>query len=161
MPRPSVLDRLLRIPARLAVAAIRRVKARKGGQNAGAHAIALTESNRIVLVRLRYAPGWRLPGGGRHPDEDPCRAAIRELEEEIGLTCYSEAAPARAGAPPDGPGPPSSLICVRGVRYRPRWSLEVERAEDFALDALPDRLSPLHRRWIAQALGLNGSVAAD
>ena len=31
----------------------------------GAHALALTPERRIVLVKLRYAPGWRLPGGGR------------------------------------------------------------------------------------------------
>ena len=31
----------------------------------GAHAVALTPEGTVVLVRLWYAPGWRLPGGGR------------------------------------------------------------------------------------------------
>jgi hypothetical protein len=35
----------------------------------GAHAIALTPKRRIVLVKLRYAPGWRVPGGGRKANE--------------------------------------------------------------------------------------------
>jgi len=30
----------------------------------GAHALALTPERKLILVRLRYAPGWRLPGGG-------------------------------------------------------------------------------------------------
>jgi len=30
----------------------------------GAHAVALTPARKIVLLRLWYAPGWRLPGGG-------------------------------------------------------------------------------------------------
>ena len=28
----------------------------------GAHALALTPERKIVLVKLRYAAGWRLPG---------------------------------------------------------------------------------------------------
>ena len=56
----------------------------------GAHAIALTPQGRLVLVRLWYAPGWRLPGGGRGADEPPADAAVRELEEEIGMTAHSE-----------------------------------------------------------------------
>jgi hypothetical protein len=30
----------------------------------GAHAIALTPERKLVLVKLRYASGWRVPGGG-------------------------------------------------------------------------------------------------
>ena len=50
----------------------------------GAHALALTPERKIVLVKLRYAPGWRLPGGGRGEHEDPRDAVLRELREEIG-----------------------------------------------------------------------------
>ena len=45
----------------------------------------------MILVKLRYAPGWRLPGGGRADDEDPCEAALRELREEIGMTAHGKA----------------------------------------------------------------------
>src|SRR5689334_3215370 len=54
----------------------------------GAHALALTPERKVVLVKLRYAPGWRLPGGGRAWDEDPRDAVLRELREEIGLTAH-------------------------------------------------------------------------
>ena len=33
----------------------------------GAHALALTPERKLILVKLRYASGWRLPGGGRAP----------------------------------------------------------------------------------------------
>ena len=54
----------------------------------GAHALALTPDRKAILVKLRYAPGWRLPGGGRREDEDPRDAVLRELREEIGLTTH-------------------------------------------------------------------------
>src|SRR5262247_3437991 len=56
----------------------------------GAHALALTPGSKAILVRLRYAPGWRLPGGGRSEDEDPHDAVLRELREEIGMTSHGE-----------------------------------------------------------------------
>ena len=54
----------------------------------GAHALALTPDDKVILVKLRYAPGWRLPGGGRGEHEDPRDAVLRELREEIGLTSH-------------------------------------------------------------------------
>src|SRR4051812_909246 len=54
----------------------------------GAHALALTPEGKIILVKLRYARGWRLPGGGRSADEDPRHAVLRELREEIGMTAH-------------------------------------------------------------------------
>ena len=54
----------------------------------GAHAFALTTERQVVLVKLRYAPGWRLPGGGREAGEDPRAAVLRELREEIGMTSH-------------------------------------------------------------------------
>src|SRR3954453_5276526 len=85
----------------------------------GAHALALTPERRIVLVKLRYAPGWRLPGGGMQPGEDPRTAVLRELREEIGMTGCGAMAEVRVGGDP--------LVLVRDVRYTPRrWSWEVE-----------------------------------
>src|SRR5207245_6702869 len=56
----------------------------------GAHALALTPERKLVLVKLRYAPGWRLPGGGRKASEDAISAALRELREEIGMTAHGD-----------------------------------------------------------------------
>ena len=54
----------------------------------GAHAIALTPNGRLILVKLWYAPGWRMPGGGRDAAEPAADAALRELREEIGMTSH-------------------------------------------------------------------------
>ncbi len=40
---------------------------------------------RILLVKHRYNPGWRLPGGGVDRGEPPQNAILRELAEEVGL----------------------------------------------------------------------------
>ena len=116
----------------------------------GAHAIALTPANRIILVKLRYAPGWRVPGGGRPAREDPVEAALRELREEIGMTAHGEARRAREFEEShDFKRDTASLVVVRGVEYcPPRWSWEVERVCESDLDSLPGDLSPVTARWI-------------
>lgn len=114
----------------------------------GVHALPLTPEGRLVLVKLRYAPGWRLPGGGRSPDEDPRDAALRELREEIGLTSYGEVLQAEV----QQDGETGSLFIVRDVRYRALpWSWEVERVCEVGLDSLPADMSPRARRWIEAA----------
>lgn len=51
----------------------------------GTNAIVELANGKVVLVRHRYMPGLCFPGGGVLPGEAPADAAIRELEEEIGL----------------------------------------------------------------------------
>lgn len=115
----------------------------------GAHALALTPQGKLILVRLRYAPGWRLPGGGRHPDEPPLDAALRELREEIGMTSHGEAKAARdVEESVYSKRDTASLVIVRDVRYRQRWSWEVEKVREVRLDALPADISPTSRAWI-------------
>ncbi|CAH2600336.1 NUDIX domain-containing protein [Rhodovastum atsumiense] len=53
--------------------------------------VALWHEGRLLAVRLSYRPGLNLPGGGVHRGEDPCAAACRELEEELGLVLPAEA----------------------------------------------------------------------
>ena len=42
----------------------------------------------------------------------------------------------------------ASLLIVEDVRYRPRWSWEVEQVGEFALDNLPADTSASTLRWI-------------
>ena len=118
----------------------------------GAHALPLTPEGRIVLVRLRYAPGWRLPGGRRGRDEDPKDAALRELREEIGLKSHGEVTYACDLEEPMGRRRDCmSLVLVRDVIYAPRrWSLEVEAVREATLDALLEDMAPVAERWIAR-----------
>ncbi|MGI8705577.1 MAG: NUDIX domain-containing protein [Sphingomicrobium sp.] len=116
----------------------------------GAHALALTPEGKVVLVKLRYAPGWRIPGGGRPPHEDPVDAALRELREEIGMISHGEARLARDfEEPTDFKRDTASLVIVRDVRYSPpRWSWEVEQVCEADPQSLPAELSPVTARWI-------------
>lgn len=115
----------------------------------GAHALALTPGGRVILVRLRYAPGWRLPGGGRREDEDPRDAVLRELREEIGLVSHGEVRlAAELEEEPDFKRDLAALLVVRDVRYAPKWSWEVEAICEAPLDALPADLSPRAATWL-------------
>ena len=121
----------------------------------GVQAIALTRAGRIVLVKHRYTPGWYLPGGGQNKGETPEAAVLRELGEEIGLRGH-------AGLECAGTFPHHanyrtgtvSLFLVRDVTYRPRWSLEIQQVEEFALEALPVDISSLTRERIAEQISL-------
>jgi 8-oxo-dGTP pyrophosphatase MutT (NUDIX family) len=116
----------------------------------GAHAIALTPERRLILVKLRYAPGWRMPGGGRNPGEPAAEAALRELREEIGMTSHgSVEAACELEEQVDFKRDTCSLIIVRDVKYRPkRWSWEVEAVCDAPLDDLPSGLAAPAKRWL-------------
>src|SRR5687768_2786550 len=59
-----------------------------GSGRSGVHAVPVTGQGKVVLVRLTYAPGWRVPGGGRKRGEAPEAAILRELREEIGLLSH-------------------------------------------------------------------------
>ena len=135
---PRLIDRLLR----LVLTAGRRLlrgRARPASAGAGAHAVALTPGGAIILVKLRYAPSWRLPGGGRDAGEDLEQAALRELREEIGMTAHGHVRIERG------------LLIVEDIAYAPRrWSWEVEAVGEFALDRLPPDLSPRARHWLEQ-----------
>ena len=117
----------------------------------GAHAVALTPERRLILVKLRYAPGWRLPGGGRDERENPRDAGLRELREEIGMTGHGRVRlAAELEHNIDFKRDLASLLIVEDVRYRPRrWSWEIEAVREAPLDALPADLSSLSARWIA------------
>jgi 8-oxo-dGTP pyrophosphatase MutT (NUDIX family) len=115
----------------------------------GAHALALTPGRKVVLVKLRYAPGWRLPGGGREADEDPAEAVLRELREEIGMTSHGKVRLAcELEESSDFKRDLASLLIVDEVHYAPKWSWEVERIVEADLDKLPGGMSPRARRWI-------------
>lgn len=149
-----MLDRLSRRPLRWAATGFQSVRRAfwfvRQPETLGAHAVALTPQGSIVLVKLRYAHGWRLPGGGRHSDEDAEAAVLRELREEIGMTEHGVVEPVcEVEHRPDFKRDTASLFIVSDVAYRPRWSLEVEAVTEAAPDCLPDDLSDRTREWLA------------
>lgn len=120
----------------------------------GAHALPITPEGKIVLVKLRYADGWRIPGGGRKKDERPEVAVVRELREEIGMTSHGTVERVcELDEQSDFKKDLASLMIVRDVRYRrPKWSLEIEDLMETEIDNLPGDLSPRAARWIEALL---------
>ena len=108
--RKAHMARLVDTTLRTVLTAAFGLVTRRARRRRGVHAVALTPERRIVLVRLRYAPGWRLPGGGLDAGEDLERAALRELREEIGMITHG---PVRHGL-----GDPDPVLIVEDVRYK-------------------------------------------
>ncbi|MBP1804658.1 NUDIX domain-containing protein [Rubellimicrobium aerolatum] len=108
----------------------------------GVHAVPITPRGEIVLVRLTYARGWRLPGGGLKRGEEPVPALLRELREEIGLRSHGAVEPlGEFHHEPDYRRSVAQVFRVRDVAFAPpRWSLEVEEARAFAPQDLPPDL---------------------
>jgi ADP-ribose pyrophosphatase YjhB (NUDIX family) len=121
------------------------------------------EGGRVLLLRhvLRGGSGWGIPGGFVNPGEQPEEAVRREVREETGLELDgAELAFVR------------SLPHVRQVEiiFRGRMdaaalrglskNFEIDRAEWFALDALPEGLGRDQRRLIERALSPAGKANA-
>ena len=121
-------------------------------KTSGAHAVAFTADGRLVLVRLSYAKGWRLPGGGLKSGEEPEQAVLRELIEEIGMISHGAVrSVTEFHHRPNFKRDCSTLFIVEDVCYEPGWSLEVKEVRAFALDALPCDVAPITRRLLNSA----------
>ncbi|MEK7535945.1 MAG: NUDIX hydrolase [Patescibacteria group bacterium] len=48
--------------------------------------IFLNESDKVLILRTTYKKDWEVPGGGIEQDESPMEAAVREVQEELGIT---------------------------------------------------------------------------
>lgn len=122
----------------------------------GINIVALDSANRVLLLKHVFHPAcpWGLPGGwlGRH--EDPRTAALRELEEETGLTAVL--------GPPifttyDAHPPHIGIIYLAAVQSgEMQLSGEILDAGWFPVQALPQPLSPTVRQAIDTAVARKG-----
>lgn len=126
-----------------------------GPGQAGVHAVPVTREGKVVLVRLTYAPGWRVPGGGLKRGEAAEQGMLRELREEIGLLSHGAVERLEDSGPgSEEPGHRSAFFIVRDVVYRPRRSLEIEQVREFEPAALPDDTT----RWTVHLVEQCASV---
>jgi ADP-ribose pyrophosphatase YjhB (NUDIX family) len=130
----------------------------------GVRAVLLDGAGRVALVRHTYTDAWYLPGGGVKKGEGIAAALVRELAEEVAVTdVVIERVLGVYHSRAEGKDDHIVIFVARapaGAALRRADAMEIERAEWFALDALPDGTSPATARRIAEYWeGVTGSGA--
>ncbi|HSD47004.1 MAG TPA: NUDIX hydrolase [Pyrinomonadaceae bacterium] len=125
-----------------------------------AGALIFNNDGKVLLLkhRFRAGSGWGIPGGFLELGEQPEEAMRRELREEIGL----EVERVEIFTSRSFKRPRQVEILFRGRAnsdVKP-LTIEVERAEWFSLDALPDGL-PKDQRALVERAAACGAKGRD
>jgi ADP-ribose pyrophosphatase YjhB (NUDIX family) len=137
-----------------------KLRSRLKGVTLGVRAQVMDPSGRLLLIRHNYMPRWHFPGGGVEFGETAAETVRRELKEEGGVALTGE--PRMLGLfrnPEWTAGDHVAFFEAGPWTPCPRhWGVEIEAAEFFAPESLPDDVHPSVRRRLAEQAG--GPVAA-
>jgi 8-oxo-dGTP diphosphatase len=126
----------------------------------GVMVVVLDEEDRLFLVRNTYDPrySWSLPGGWMGKNEQPEECIVREVQEETGFALEVD----RLLATRTHPRLPSVDIVYQGRIVGGTFKVSAEIAEYgyFALNELPDGLTPIHQRLLTW-LGVDQIIERD
>ena len=116
-----------------------------------AGAVIFNDKGEVLLLkhRFRAGSGWGLPGGFMETDEQPIDALRRELREEIALEVDDVKVLAVRSF--KKPKQVEVLFRARANKQVKSQTMEVERAEWFAIDSLPEGLPRDQRRYVERA----------
>lgn len=121
-----------------------------------AGAIVFNDSGQVLLLkhRFRAGSGWGLPGGFLEAGEQPLEALRRELREEIGMEIKDvEVFATRSFRKPQQVE--VLFLCRANGSPQPR-NMEVELAEWFWLNSLPEGLPKDQRHFVERAASDRG-----
>ena len=116
-----------------------------------AGAVVFNDKGEVLLLKHRFRPGsgWGLPGGFLEKGEQPVDALRRELCEEIGLE-VEEVEIFAARSFEKAQQVEVLFRCRSHGPLAPR-TIEVERAEWFSVDSLPQGLPRDQRLFVERA----------
>ena len=116
-----------------------------------AGAVIFNDKGEVLLLkhRFRAGSGWGLPGGFMEKGEQPIDALRRELREEIGLEV--DDVKVFAARSFKKPKQVEVLFRARANALVKSRSVEVERAEWFSIDSLPEGLPRDQRDYVERA----------
>ena len=123
--------------------------------------VVLNAEGRVLLVRRKIEPwrgAWALPAGYQEIDEHPEATAVREIQEETGIDVEVVGLLdlIHVDTDPRKPANVAVYLCrALGGEARPDQS-DVDAAEWFALDALPERIGFGNYERILSRLGEPG-----
>jgi 8-oxo-dGTP pyrophosphatase MutT (NUDIX family) len=122
------------------------------GMTMGVRAACFDGNGRIFLVRHTYLPGWYLPGGGIERGETAAQALEKELREEGNLRITAPPVLLQAHLNLSGSRRDHVLFYKVEVEQTAARLPDHEIAESgfFALDALPDGITPATRRRLEE-----------
>lgn len=112
--------------------------------------VMLIRDGQVLLVKHSYQDGWLIPGGGIKRKETPEQAARRECREEVGaeigdlelIGIYTNYVEHRSDH--------IVLFVCHDFSIHPKTDFEIERAEFFDMNDLPDDMMEGNRTRIEE-----------